>query len=99
MATARVGVRRSHSARAWWRPVVLSAVAATIAALFQPVPAFADPAAAPQDTFSVAVPDVGSRPMALGTLAMPGQKTPTPTPTTSLTGAASSPVLQQIEKG
>ncbi|WP_307872817.1 C40 family peptidase [Paractinoplanes ovalisporus] len=72
-------------------------MAATIAALFQPVPAFADPAAAPQDTFSVAVPDVGSRPMALGTLAMPGQKAATPA--ASLAGAASSPVLQQIEKG
>ncbi|WP_308121212.1 C40 family peptidase [Paractinoplanes bogorensis] len=79
--------------------MVFSAVAATIAALFQPVPAFADPAAAPQDTFSVAVPDVGSRPMPLGTLAMPGQKAATPTPTTSLTGVATSPVLQQIEKG
>ncbi|WP_236030832.1 C40 family peptidase [Paractinoplanes lichenicola] len=77
----------------------MSAVAATIAALFQPLPALADPANAPQDTFNQAVPDVGARPMALGTLALPGQKVATPTPTASLAGAAASPALQQIEKG
>ncbi len=78
---------------------MFSAVAATIGALFQPVPAFADPAAAPPDTLNIAVPDVGSRPMALGTLALPGQRAATPTPTSSLAGAASSPALQQIDKG
>lgn len=100
MATARVGIRRSRRARPWWRPVAFSAVAAAaIAALFQPVPALADPAAAPQDTFNLAVPDSGSRPTALGTLTLPGQKTPTATPTTALTGVAASPVLQRVEKG
>src|SRR5690349_19311892 len=44
MATARVGVRRSRNVRPWWRPVVFSAVAATIAALLQPVPAATNPA-------------------------------------------------------
>jgi len=85
--------------RPWWRPLLVPAVAAAIAALFQPVPAFADPAAAPPDTYNLAVPDVGSRPMALGTLVLPGQKAPSPTPISSLAGVATSPVLQQIEKG
>ena len=79
--------------------MVYSAVAATIAALFQPVPALADPAAAPPDTFSLAVPDAGARPTALGTLTLPGQRPATPTPVPTLAGAATSPVLQQIEKG
>jgi peptidoglycan DL-endopeptidase CwlO len=79
---------------------VFSAVAAAaIAALFQPVPAMADPAAAQQDTFNLAVPDSGSRPAALGSLTLPGQKAPTVTPTSSLTGVALTPVLQQVEKG
>ncbi|MDY7088360.1 MAG: NlpC/P60 family protein, partial [Actinomycetota bacterium] len=78
---------------------MISAVAAGIAVLFHPVPALADPAAAPQDTFNVAVPDVGARPMPLGTLTLPGQKAPNPTPTATLAGAATSPALQQIEKG
>ncbi|MCM4079308.1 C40 family peptidase [Paractinoplanes hotanensis] len=99
MATARVGVRRSRNAHPWWRPVAFSAVAATIAALFQPVPALADPATAPQDTFNLAVPDVGARPAALGTLTLPGQKAPTTSTITSLPGAATNPALQRIEKG
>jgi cell wall-associated NlpC family hydrolase len=77
---------------------VYSAVAATIGALFAPVPAFADPPTGPQAPFSPAVPDVGSRPMALGTLTLPGEKSATPTPT-PLTGASTSPVLQKIERG
>ncbi len=99
MHTARHAVRRTRSVRPWWRPVVYSAVAATIGALFTPVPAFADPPTAPQAPSAPAVPDVGSRPMALGTLTMPGQQSATPAPTTPLTGAASSPILQKIEKG
>ncbi|MEV4344943.1 NlpC/P60 family protein [Actinoplanes sp. NPDC049596] len=80
-----------------------SAVAAIVTTfltpLLSPAPALADPAAAPQAPqapVGLAVPDIGARPMALGTLAMPGQKasvrpTATPTPT--------SPALQAIEKG
>jgi cell wall-associated NlpC family hydrolase len=79
--------------------VVLSAAATTaIAALFHPVPALAAPDA-PQVPAGAAVPDVGSRPMALGTLVMPGQSTSTPTTTPTLIGVANSPVLQKIEKG
>jgi cell wall-associated NlpC family hydrolase len=78
---------------------VYSAVAAAIAALFTPMPALADPAAAPQDTLGIAVPDIGSRPMALGTLALPGQKTSTPTATPTLSATPTSPALQAIEKG
>jgi cell wall-associated NlpC family hydrolase len=78
---------------------VYSAVAATIGALFAPVPAFADPPTAPQAPFAPAVPDVGSRPMALGTLTMPGQQSASPPTPAPLTGASTSPVLQKIEKG
>src|SRR5688500_7804280 len=77
MVTAHVA-RRTRSARPWWRPLVYSAVAAAIGALLAPVPAFADPPSAPQAPYAPAVPDVGSRPMALGTLAMPGQPAATP---------------------
>jgi cell wall-associated NlpC family hydrolase len=100
MGTSRHGVERSHSVRLWWRPVVLSAAAATVATLFTPMPAFADPATAPQDPFAPAVPDIGSRPMALGTLVLPGQRpAETSSPAVTLPGAATSPALQQIEKG
>ncbi|GIM92949.1 C40 family peptidase [Paractinoplanes toevensis] len=79
---------------------MLSAAAtAAIAALFNPVPALAAPTV-PQVPAAPAVPDVGSRPMALGTLVLPGQTaTTTPVVTPTLTGSATSPVLQKIEKG
>ena len=64
------------------------------------MPAFADPAGAPLEPFAPAVPDVGSRPMALGTVVLPGQRpTGTPNPTPTLAGVATSPILQRIEKG
>jgi cell wall-associated NlpC family hydrolase len=75
--------------------------AATIAALFSPVPALAAPLAplAPQAPLSPAVPDVGSRPVPLGTLTLPGQPAPSAPTTAPIVGAAASPVLQKIEKG
>nr|WP_296073634.1 NlpC/P60 family protein [uncultured Actinoplanes sp.] len=76
-------------------------MAAAIAALFAPVPAFADPAGAAQG-LPPAVPDTGSRPTALGALVMPGQQAASPgapTPTPTLPGSATSPALRQIEKG
>ncbi|MET0422660.1 MAG: NlpC/P60 family protein, partial [Actinoplanes sp.] len=81
--------------------MVYSAAAATaLAALFTPVPALAVPGvpAVPAAPNAAAVPDVGSRPIALGTLAMPGQKAAA-TPTATLPGAATNPILQKIEKG
>src|SRR4051794_37877983 len=101
MRMARHGQQRSRTARPWWLPVMYSAAAtAAIAALFNPIPALAAPDA-PLSPVAPAVPDVGSRPMPLGSLVLPGQATPTTTPTSSsaLTGIALSPVLQQIEKG
>ncbi|GIE98189.1 hypothetical protein Ari01nite_56540 [Paractinoplanes rishiriensis] len=54
----------------------------------------------PQVPAIPAVPDVGSRPIPLGTLTLPGQSPgSTPSPTPGLTGVALSPVLQKIEKG
>ncbi|GAA0524840.1 hypothetical protein GCM10010172_01630 [Paractinoplanes ferrugineus] len=76
-----------------------AAAAAAIAALFNPLPAVAAPPSVPQVPAAPAVPDAGSRPMALGTLLMPGQVASTPTVTPTLIGSATSPVLQQIEKG
>jgi len=100
MATARQAVRRTRTARPWWRPAVYSAAAtAAIAALFNPVPAFAAPNAPQVPGAPIAVPDVGSRPIALGTLVLPGQATSTTPAVTPITGAATSPALQQIEKG
>ena len=77
-----------------------AAATAAIAALFNPIPALAAPDA-PLSPAGPAVPDSGSRPMPLGTLLMPGQQaTPTTNPTspTGLTGVATSPVLQTIER-
>jgi len=82
-----------------------AAAGAAIAALFNPLPALATPAVpqvpgAPQVPIAPAVPDIGSRPMPLGTLAMPGQQaSSTPAVAPALTGVATSPVLQKIEKG
>jgi cell wall-associated NlpC family hydrolase len=76
-----------------------AAAGAAIAALFNPLPAFAT-LGAPQVPIAPAVPDIGSRPMPLGTLTMPGQPaSSTPTVTPALTGVATSPILQKIEKG
>ncbi|WP_433373156.1 C40 family peptidase [Actinoplanes sp. CA-142083] len=101
MATARQADRRNRTARPWWRPAVYSAAAtAAIAALFNPLPALAAPNVPTVPGAPIAVPDVGSRPMALGTLVMPGQPAASTTPAvTPIVGAATSPVLQQIEKG
>ncbi len=80
----------------------MSAVAiAAIAALFAPLPASAAPQApsapqAPTVPLQPAVPDSGSRPIALGTLVMPGQvatAAPAATP-----GADTSPVQAQRDK-
>ncbi|MEU4622394.1 NlpC/P60 family protein [Actinoplanes sp. NPDC023801] len=83
------------------RPFALSAaVAAAIAALFQPVPAMADPVST---TGSVAsVPDTGSRPTSTGSLVLPGAPVSTPSPTTPsliIPGVAASPIIQKVEKG
>jgi cell wall-associated NlpC family hydrolase len=100
MATSRHADRRNRTARPWWRPAGYSAAAtAAIAALFTPVPAFADPGTAQPPAAPIAVPDPGSRPMALGTLQLPGQSTTQPVALHTIPGAASSPVLRQVEKG
>ncbi|HEV8567444.1 MAG TPA: NlpC/P60 family protein, partial [Actinoplanes sp.] len=76
-----------------------AAAAATIATLFNPLPAAAAPGApgAPIP----AVPDVGSRPIPLGSLVMPGQTTPAAAPSTTPSatpGIPTSPALAKIEK-
>jgi cell wall-associated NlpC family hydrolase len=45
-----------------------------------------------------AVPDVGSRPIPLGTLTMPGQISTTPATPTATTGVATTPLVAKIEK-
>jgi cell wall-associated NlpC family hydrolase len=85
------------AAHPWWRPLAMSAVTATIAALFAPVPALAAPNVpaspnAPLIPAAAAVPDAGARPVPLGTLVMPGQAATTPTATTSPTGLATNPI-------
>ncbi|GIE89497.1 C40 family peptidase [Actinoplanes regularis] len=79
------------------RPLTLSAaVAAALAALFQPVPALAAPPTG--QPAAAGVPDSGSRPTQLGALVLPN--TPVNTTTVStIPGSATNPVLQQIEKG
>ncbi|WP_412743565.1 C40 family peptidase [Krasilnikovia sp. MM14-A1004] len=84
--------------------------AAAIAALFQPLPAFAAPGSptapavpgfpgGPAAPGLAAVPDAGSRPIPLGTLSLPGQVTPTTATTTSPTpGIPVNPLLAKIEK-
>ena len=99
MATSRHADRRNRTAHPWWRPAAYSAAAtAAIAALFTPVPALADPGT-DQPVAPVAVPDPGSRPTALGTLQLPGQSSTQQVALHTIPGAASSPVLQQVEKG
>jgi peptidoglycan DL-endopeptidase CwlO len=73
-----------------------AAAAATIATLFNPLPAAAAPGApgAPIP----AVPDVGSRPIPLGSLVMPGQTTPAAATPSATPGIPTSPALAKIEK-
>src|SRR3954454_8642766 len=91
---------RSRRMRPWWRPLAYSAVtAAAIATLFNPLPASATPPAAP---LAPAVPDSGSRPLAQGSLVLPGQQaatTPATTSPISTPGVALTPIMAKIEKG
>lgn len=100
MATAQHRHRRTRSGNAWWRPAAYSAAAAAaIAALFNPLPALADPAGQPAVPGSV--PDVGSRPIPAGAIVLPGQSsatTATPITTPALAGSTN-PILQKIQKG
>ncbi|MDR6323966.1 C40 family peptidase [Actinoplanes couchii] len=77
-----------------------AAVAAAIAALFQPVPAMADPGIA---VGIATVPNSGSRPVQTGELVLPGSPaTPATSPATStltVPGVIASPVIQKVEKG
>ncbi|BAL85424.1 hypothetical protein AMIS_2040 [Actinoplanes missouriensis 431] len=105
--------RRSRFAPSRLRPFALpAAVLAAIATLFQPIPAMAaptDPAVpaattpATSATTSTSIPNSGSRPTQTGTLVLPGSPTGTTTtaalPVTSITGIATSPVVQQVERG
>jgi cell wall-associated NlpC family hydrolase len=101
MPTAQHAHRRARPGHAWWRPAAYSAAAAAaVAALFNPLPALADPAAG-QPGVPGAVPDAGSRPIPAGALVLPGQSsvtstTPLTTPTLS---GSTNPVLQKIQKG
>lgn len=94
----RYGQVTSRSVHARLLPVTISAaVAAALAALFAPVPAMAAPSVDGQ-SLAAGVPDAGSRPTATGSLVLPS--TPISTTTvSSIPGSATSPVLQQIEKG
>ncbi|MEV4637963.1 NlpC/P60 family protein [Actinoplanes sp. NPDC049548] len=114
---AKTGQDRRRAAvrvRPWWRPVGCSAAAAAaLAALFNPLPAAATPAAPPAAPgapaappaapgVSGAVPDTGSRPLAVGAITLPGQKPGTPTTpvtTTPIAGAPTSPLLKKVEAG
>src|SRR3954447_15414962 len=102
MATAaQHGHRRTRSGYAWWRPAAYSAAtAAAVAALFNPLPALADPAAG-QAVVPGSVPDAGSRPIPTGALVLPGQSSATTTTpiTTSALAGSTNPILQKIQKG
>ena len=101
MATSQHAHRRTRSGHAWWRPAAYSAAAAAaVAALFNPLPALADPAAG-QPGVPGSVPDAGSRPIPAGALVLPGQSsvtTTTPITTPALSGSTN-PILQKIQKG
>jgi cell wall-associated NlpC family hydrolase len=101
MATAQHGHRRTRLGYAWWRPAAYSAAAAAaVAALFNPLPALADPSTG-QATVPGAVPDSGSRPIPAGALVLPGQSsvtTTTPITTSALSGTTN-PTLQKIQNG
>ncbi|BCJ43839.1 hypothetical protein GCM10010168_91180 [Actinoplanes ianthinogenes] len=80
------------------RPVSYSAaVAAAVAALFQPIPAMAAPGDDP--ALAAGIPDAGSRPTALGALVLPGTPVSPVTTPSAIPGSATNPALQQIEKG
>jgi cell wall-associated NlpC family hydrolase len=100
-AVRRGTTHRMRFVRPRLRPFVCSAaVAAAIAALFQPIPAMADPTTPPGTVSSV--PDAGSQPVAVGNLVLPGAPATTPTPTTPsliTPGVTASPILQKVEKG
>jgi peptidoglycan DL-endopeptidase CwlO len=97
MATDRQDRReQGRRVRPWWRPLVLSAAAATaIAALFNPLPAAAAPDV-PNAPVGAAVPDSGSRPIPLGTLVMPGQAAATTAPVAS--NLTMTPVVAKRER-
>jgi cell wall-associated NlpC family hydrolase len=76
--------------------LISGTVAAAIAALLNPLPAAAAPGA-PVAPANAAVPDSGSRPIALGTLALPGQAA-TPTTTPVVSNLTMSPVVAKREK-
>jgi peptidoglycan DL-endopeptidase CwlO len=101
MATAQHAYRRARSGQAWWQPAAYSAAAAAaVAALFNPLPAMADPAAG-QPGAPGAVPDSGTRPIPAGAVVLPGQSataTTAPLTTTALAGSTN-PILQKIQKG
>src|SRR4051794_30201057 len=98
MATAQHRHRRTRFGYAWWRPAAYSAaVAAAVAALFNPLPALANPSVG-QPVLPGSVPDAGSRPVASGALVLPGQSaatTTTPITTPALAGSTN-PILQKI---
>ena len=103
MATLRQSAgRTARRVRPWWQPLALSAATtAAVAALFNPLPAFASPGgvpAVPAVPEVPAVPDIGSRPVPLGTLVLPGQNASAPATTPIATGPAVSPVVAQIER-
>ncbi|WP_412738774.1 C40 family peptidase [Krasilnikovia sp. MM14-A1259] len=82
-----------------------AAALAAIAALFHPLPATAapttptGPGAAPGVPAALpGVPDAGSRPIPLGTLALPGQVRPATATTAPTPGVPVNPLLAKIEK-
>jgi len=102
MTTHRQYARRGlHRPRPWWQPMAFSAAAAAaLSTLFNPLPAAAEPLAPEVPAAPVpipAVPDVGSRPIPLGTLVLPGQGTSTPV-VTRTTGVPTSPLLAKLDK-
>ncbi|MEV6843751.1 NlpC/P60 family protein [Actinoplanes sp. NPDC051411] len=71
-----------------------------MAALFNPLPALADPAIG-QGGVPGSVPDAGSRPIPAGALVLPGQSSATATTpiTTPALSGSTNPILQKIQKG
>jgi hypothetical protein len=96
MATQRLNAgRTTRRTRPWWQPLGLSTAAvAAVAALFTPLPAVANPVGVPAVPEIAAVPDMGSRPIPLGTLVMPGRSpSAAATTPTAVAGVATSPVV------
>ncbi|WP_245673822.1 C40 family peptidase [Actinoplanes rectilineatus] len=65
--------------------------------MFQPIPAMAAPSAPDNNGTITSVPNVGSRPLPLGTLTLPGQSSST-TSTVSPVSTSTNPVVQEAEK-